>query len=334
LKRFLPKRNFIDKTQEDKAEFEYCRLLRPFNPFNWFKIVRKLKEFKPDIIVNYWWSPKLAPMHIFVLSRIKAKTISICHNIIPHEKSILDNFLTKRFLKAIDYFIVHGQSEKEKLLNIFPEINVKNIVVTPLPSFENQFKYEKLTTEEARNKINLHGKVLLFFGIVRPYKGLINLLQAMPLINERYNDVTLQIVGEFWWDQRKIAEKIINELDLQNVRIIDNYVPDKDVGIYFQAADVLVIPYERGSGSGVISIAFSYNKPVVATNVGTFSEVIKDKETGLIIQPKNPQAIADAIIYLYDELNMDEVKENIEKESYRFSWDKLVDVFEEFIKQC
>ncbi|NHJ41102.1 MAG: glycosyltransferase, partial [Asgard group archaeon] len=261
-----------------------------------------------------------------------AKKICICHNIAPHEKVFFNKILIRRFLKKFDYFIVHGESQKEQLLKFSSKINSQDVAVTTIPTFINHFNAEKLTTKEAREKLDIQGKILLFFGFVRPYKGLSNLIYSLPIINEKYDDVILLIAGEFWWNQRKIIDNIIDELQLRNIQIVDQYIPDEEVGIYFQAADVVILPYNTGSGSGVIQTAFSYSKPVIATDVGTFSEIIKDKKIGLIIPPKNPPAIADAVIYLYEEMDRKELEKNIAKELHHFSWEKLIDVFDIFMK--
>jgi glycosyltransferase involved in cell wall biosynthesis len=328
-KRLYPGKKLVDVTQSDRSEFEYVRLINSANPFNWPKVVRKVKSFNPNYILIYWWTPFMAPMYRYIITRVNAKAICVCHNVIPHERTPADKRLTRRCFRTIDYFIVHGQKEKDDLLNFMPKINASSIIVTPHPSYNVQFVFEELSKAQAQEKLQLSGKVLLFFGFIRPYKGLPYLLQALPLINEKYVDVTLLIVGEFWKGQREIADKIIKEHALENIRIVDEYVPDEEVGMYFQASDVVILPYESATGSGIIQIAFGFKKPVIATDVGTLAEIVHDKKSGLIIPPKNVKSIADAVSYFFEKLDQKNLEKYIEKDAYRFSWNKLVDVIED-----
>jgi glycosyltransferase involved in cell wall biosynthesis len=332
-KRLYPGKKLVDKTQTDRSEFDYVSIINSANPFNWPKVVREVKKFKPDFIIIYWWTPFLAPMYRYVISRVKAKIICLCHNVLPHERSFIDKILTRRCFNKVDYFITHGQKEKDELIDFLPKLDPTNIAVTPHPSYGIQFKFEDLTAKEAKEKLDLKGKIILFFGFVRAYKGLPNLLRAIPLINKKYDDVTVLVVGEFWKGQREIADRIIEELQIKNIRLIDDYVPDEEVGVYFQASDVVVLPYDTATGSGIIQIAFGFTKPVIVTDVGTLAEIVHDKKSGLVIPPKDPKAIAEAISLFYDKMDHKKLEEYITKEAYRFSWDKLVDVTEEFLNK-
>ena len=140
---------------------------------------------------------------------------------------------------------------------------------------------------------------------------------------------SLLIVGEFWKD-RSVYLEIIEILGIgDHVRIIDEYVPNEDVGRYFQAADLVVQPYESATGSGVVQLAFGFRKPVVATAVGSLPEIVEDGKTGFTVPPGDAVAIARAVIRFFKENRAEEFSRNIEKQQYRFSWDHLVDGIEE-----
>jgi len=183
------------------------------------------------------------------------------------------------------------------------------------------------TSETCRKAINVTSPVILFFGFVREYKGLKYLIAAMPEILTKI-PATLLIVGEFWKD-KAVYLKMIDDLGIgAHVKIVDAYVPNEDVDQYFNAADLVVQPYVSATGSGVVQMAFGFNKPVVATAVGSLPEIVEDGKTGFVVPPADPFAIARAVIRFFDENKAVTFGENIKNQQYRFSWDHLVDGIE------
>lgn len=140
---------------------------------------------------------------------------------------------------------------------------------------------------------------MLFFGHVRPYKGLGVLLEAMPLVLQRIH-CTLLIAGEFYEDGRKYLQQI-DSLSLGvHVQIVDQYIPNEQVNLYFAAADVVVLPYISATQSAIVSLAYSYHKPVIATQVGGIPELVKEGKTGFLVRPDQPRELAEAIIKFYE----------------------------------
>ncbi|HLC01934.1 MAG TPA: glycosyltransferase, partial [Anaerolineales bacterium] len=179
---------------------------------------------------------------------------------------------------------------------------------------------------EARERLGLTGKILLFFGLIRRYKGLPHLLEAMPLIL-RELDCTLLIVGEFYQGRERCLH-LINSLGLASrVQIIDRFVPDEEVSLYFSAADLVVLPYESATQSGIVPIAHAFERPVVTTRVGGLPEAVRDGETGLLVQPHNPAALAEAIVRFYEEGMEMRFRRNIQQQQ-RFSWKELADTLQ------
>jgi len=156
---------------------------------------------------------------------------------------------------------------------------------------------------------------------VREYKGLKYLLDAMPLILKKF-DVDLLIAGEFWQDKQDYLNRIRNLRIGKNVKIFDQYIPDEQVATYFSAADLVMLPYLDASQSGIIQIAIGALKPVVTTNVGAIDDFVDDKETGYIIPPKNPEAIAKAVVDFYGNRRQKEFEANIMKKKKIFAWSK------------
>jgi glycosyltransferase involved in cell wall biosynthesis len=153
------------------------------------------------------------------------------------------------------------------------------------------------------------------------------LISAMHEIFTKIS-ATLLIVGEFWKDKAEYL-KMIDDLGIgAHVKIVDAYVPNEDVGQYFNAADLVVQPYVSATGSGVVQVAFGLNKPVVATNVGSLSEIVKHGENGYLVPPKDSKAISRTVLQFFKDKNAIHFEDNIRKNQYRFSWDHLVDGIE------
>jgi glycosyltransferase involved in cell wall biosynthesis len=218
-----------------------------------------------------------------------------------------------------DYFFVHSESDGRRLKELVPSALI-TYAFHPLYDF---FDTGMLSKPEARAKLNLQEDTILFFGFIRPYKGVENLLRAMPRILKQRR-VTLLVVGEFW-DGREAFTRLIAELKIEDaVKVVDRYVPNEEVGLFFSAADLIVLPYTSGTGSGIVQIANGLEKPVVATRVGSLPEVVEDGSTGYLVNPGDPEALAQAVIRFYAEEKEAEFIDGIRRRKDRFSWQNLV----------
>lgn len=300
-------------------------LVNTANPFNWINSARKIKKLKPDYIIMQWWHPYFSPCYtgLSMLTR-KIPKIFVCHNVFPHERFPLDKFLTRTVLRKGKAYITHSAMDAEDLKEI---VAVPNYETTVLP-VHNSFKMKNLTKPQARLAANVaeDKKILLFFGFVRDYKGLRHIINAMPEIVKYDSNIRLMIVGEFRSDKEHYLEQIKNLGIGDNIDIVDGYIPDSGIEKYFAASDLIVLPYESATQSGIVQIAYGFEKPVIATNVGGLPEVIADGKTGYIVEPKNPKALAEAVIRFFDENKSEEFTENVRKEAYRYSWDRMNEV--------
>ncbi len=300
-------------------------LVNTANPFNWINSARKIKKLKPDYIIMQWWHPYFSPCYtgLSMLTR-KIPKIFVCHNVFPHERFPLDRFLTRTVLRKGKAYITHSAMDAEDLKEI---VAVPNYETTVLP-VHNSFKMKNLTKPQARLAANVaeDKKILLFFGFVRDYKGLRHIINAMPEIVKYDSNIRLMIVGEFRSDKEHYLEQIKNLGIGDNIDIVDGYIPDSGIEKYFAASDLIVLPYESATQSGIVQIAYGFEKPVIATNVGGLPEVIADGKTGYIVEPKNPKALAEAVIRFFDENKSEEFTENVRKEAYRYSWDRMNEV--------
>lgn len=298
------------------------------NPFNIIASAGKIRKQKPDAVILQWWHPYFAPCY-YILAKClrKIPIIVTCHNVFPHERFPMDRFLTKLVLRQADGYIVQSHLDEADLLKVNPKANY---VVTPHPTY-NAFKMKDMSREEARSILQMDGDspMLLFFGFVREYKGLHYLLDALADVKGQIPDVQLWIVGDFG-DDKDIYLKQIEENHLEGcINIVEGYIPDQEVEKYFAAADLVVLPYVSATQSGIVQIAYGFEKPVVVTNVGGLPDVVWDKETGYVVPSRSPEAITKAIIGFYREDSSVDWQANIRAKAQEFSWETMVDRIEE-----
>jgi glycosyltransferase involved in cell wall biosynthesis len=310
FKRLYPSFLFPGKTQFDESgeplDIESTRLIDSMNPLSFWAAARTIKSFVPDLIVFQWWQPFFA---------VAYAAIFLCHNVLPHERSFLDDILIRVAFLQCNRFFVQSQEDRRNLLTFKRDAGV---VVHPHPIYDlfNRGRYSK---ESARRELGVTGRVALFFGLIRDYKGLPVLIDAFATVVEKIA-ATLLIVGEFYESKASCVARIRRlKLDDQ-VRVVDRYVPNEEVEKYFMACDVVVLPYLSATQSGIAQIAFAFDKPVIVTNVGGLPDVVDDGVTGYVVPPKNPDALSEAIVKFFDGAKEDYMSEAVSRAKQRFSW--------------
>lgn len=321
--------DFKDKTSKEKIQFPAKEIIDTINPFTWLSAFWEIRKNNPELLIFHWQSPYFSLVYftIMFLARIftRAKILLICHNVLPHESRFADKLLTRLTFSQADYFIVHS---KEDFNNLKRSIPNKPTKLGFHPTY-TLFNLTNSTKEQAKKELNLTGKVLLFFGFIRKYKGLDYLLKALPLVLKKIK-VTLLIVGEFWESKKEYLAEI--KKFGPAIRLVDKYVPNEEVEKYFSASDVLVLPYVSATQSGIVQIAYGFNKPVLVSDVGGLPDVVFHNKTGLIFKSKNIKEIAESIISFYEKNKENEFIENIKKEKSRFSWENYIKIIESFKK--
>lgn len=322
--RLYPSFLFPGRTQYEeqgaRVRIEGERVIDSIDPRSWKRAGRAVANFKPDVIVVQWWHPFFAPAFRGVISNARKfagrpSVVYLCHNVLPHESSRHDRMLVRWGLAKADAFLVQSQEDRIKLLAIHPGARVG---VTPHPTY-TQFAEGSLTRQDARQRLELKGRVLLFFGLVRAYKGLHTLLQAYAKVAEKL-DATLMIVGEFY-ENRAPYDAEISALGIgARVRVVDRYIPDEEVEVYFRAADLVVLPYKSATQSGITQTAFAFERPVVVTAVGGLPDVVDDGVTGFVVPPDDPGALAGAIERFFATGAAESMAAAIRAQSDRFSW--------------
>ncbi len=302
-------------------------LINTANPFNWMRSARRINRMNADVVVFQWWHPYFAPCYYF-LSRLicRSKIMFVCHNVFPHERFPLDRLLCKMVLGQGDYFVTQSQSDQRDLIRIKPD--ARNIV-TPHPTY-NAFKMQNLSQEAARTSLgaDVNVPMILFFGFVREYKGLKYLLKAMPIIIKEFPGLQLWVVGDFGDNRSEYTEIITEEGIENNIELVEGYIPDKEVERYFAAADLVVLPYISATQSGIIQIAYGFEKPVLVTDVGGLPDVVRDGETGYVVKSASASAIAEGVIRFFRSGLQVNWTENIRKLSDDFSWETMVERIE------
>ncbi len=336
FKRQYPSIFFPGKTQHDLSKDAEALpselILDSIGPISWLRVFLRIYRFQPDFIAFSYWMPFFAPCYgsISFLTRLftKTKILFICHNIVPHESSPLDRFLTRLALWNVHFFIVMSKTVQKSLLNFKPNAVYRE---TPHPVYDH-FKAD-LDGKTARRRLNLSPEenVLLFFGYVRKYKGLHTLIEAMPFILKKIK-VKLLVAGEFYDDRKKYTDRIEQLKIEKSVLLFDEYIPNEKVGDFFAAADVVVLPYISATQSGIIQIAYRYNKPVITTDVGGLPEVTVDGKTGYIVPAQNPQALAAAVVRFFSDENGKKFEKFIAEYKKKFSWERLVEEVEGFFR--
>ncbi|MGC8596141.1 MAG: glycosyltransferase [Candidatus Kryptoniota bacterium] len=210
---------------------------------------------------------------------------------------------------------------------------MRNPVYRNVPHPVYEIFGESISRKVARKELgfNENEKVALFFGFIRAYKGLKVLLEAMPVVLKNVN-LKLLVVGEFYEDPKPYIDFIKEHGLVGNVILIDKYVPNRDVALYFSAADLVVLPYVSATQSGIVQIAYNFGIPVIVTDVGGLSEVVTDGVSGYVVEPNSPITLADAIVKFYSNDNAARLKRGAQMQKEKYSWENLVKAIESFVQ--
>lgn len=322
---------FPGKTQQESGEagipVASTRLIDSINPLNWIVNGFRLRNRNADLVISTFWLPFFGPssgtLHK-LLRRKTTKTLTILHNIVPHEHRPGDILFTKYLFRHTDYFIAQSESVGKDLLKFVPNARYKRVA---LPMF-SLFK-DRIPKAEAKKALGITDeKLIMFFGYIRPYKGLHVLIDAMKIVKQKM-DLRLLVCGEFYGDEKQYRAQM-KETGIDDVTtVFSDYIPNERVHLYFSAADVLVQPYVTATQSAIAQMAYFFSSPIIATNVGALPEVVIHEKSGLIVPPNDPQALAGAIIRFYDEKMEQHLMAGAAEERKKYSWDAMVDAIEQ-----
>jgi D-inositol-3-phosphate glycosyltransferase len=333
-----PKIFFPGKTQYNKGPapegIKIIRELNSINPINWLRTGLKIRKEKPDILLIRYWLPFMAPCLGIVARLVKSNKytmiISVVDNAIPHEKRPGDMMLTRFFMKSIDGAVVLSDVVRYDIESFRKDIPIS---VTTHPLFDNYGK--KISRNDALSALNLDPDCiyLLFFGIVRNYKGLDILLKAFADKRLREKKLKLIVAGEFY-ESEVPYRKIVEESGLEkDVIFFNRFIDDNEVKLFFSSADLVVQPYKSATQSGVTQIGYQFEVPMLVTDVGGLKEIVPHEKCGYVVKP-DPEDIADSILDYLDNNRKGAFTECVKKEKEKFSWNKMTDSVTEVFYRC
>ena len=302
------------------------RRIDTLNPVSWIRTGLSVRSRAPALLVFPYSLPFFAPSFGTIAAIARRATgiriVYLCHNVIPHEARPGDRLLTKFAFSFADGFVVQSESVRHDLLRLRPDARI---------SFAHHPVYnafgEPIDKHEARKKLGLiNRRTLLFFGYVRHYKGLSVRLEAVS----RTEEIALVVAGEFY-EREELYADLIRRLGIESrVTVINRYIPTDDIHLYFSAADAVVVPYRSATQSGIIQLAYSFNRPVIASAVGGLSEVVSHGVNGRLVPAGDPEALADEIRTFYRNGEEVTMPESVETSKHLYSWRALADAVESF----
>jgi glycosyltransferase involved in cell wall biosynthesis len=362
-------RDFIDrKTKTDKLKgtgIKVHYITNYNNPFSWIKTVKLIRGLNPDKVIIQWSiAIQGIPLGYIGKQIGKIKSIELyfdMHFVIQKEGSSLDNRFTKLGVKNANAYIVHAFQTANELKELFPNknfeviergkpINDTGIKVLKLyhPVYDMFSPDPKFNVAKQKEEWGLKKHVFLFFGFIRKYKGLHNVIEAFAKLSEKRDDVSLMIVGEAFWntlDKKKLSTKLksatfglakklflkkqddesgynplalVDKLNLKDkIYMKIDFVPDEEVHKYFQVSDNIMLFYLTATPSGIESMGYNFKMPMLVTNVGHFSETVKDGYNGYMAEPGNIESMVAVMEKAIDKpIN----RENVAATSKDMSW--------------
>ena len=306
------------------ADLRICRCVNTMNPLNWVRVGRRIRRERPDFVLMKYWTPFMAPCFgtIARIARGNGHTKVLCQidNVEPHERHLTDKPFNRYYLHSVDGFVYMSEQVHSELR----AYSDAPALFSPHPLFENFG--ERVERSEACVRLGLDpaNRYVLFFGLIRDYKGLDLLLDAWAQLRRagRTEGRRLIVAGEFYTAKEPYLNRIADNGLQDEVLLHDRFIPDDDVKYYFSAADFVVQPYKTATQSGVTQIAYQFCVPMVVTKVGGLAEIVPDGRVGYVCEP-TPEGVAGAIERMYEGDTLQRFRENCVEERRRFSWEEM-----------
>jgi glycosyltransferase involved in cell wall biosynthesis len=313
------------------------RTLAPLAPWTWLSTARQIAAEAPDLFVVQWWVPFWGPSFGSVMRLVRAtsgaRVLAVCHNILPHEgPRPFETALTRWALSPAHGYLVHSQADEVRLRALGVDGSIERAVL-PFHSIAGGGTDPGDTVSAAAASagaraamgVAADARVILFFGFVRPYKGVEGLLAALPRVIEAEPRAHLIIAGEFWQPQDVLLGPLRAAGLADRVTVMDRYIPNEEVPGIFAAADVVVLPYVEASQSGVVTLAVEAGLPIVATRIGGLPDVVEHGTTGLLVPPRDEAALAAALADVLTRPELaEQLRAGVSRARDRFGWDVLI----------
>jgi glycosyltransferase involved in cell wall biosynthesis len=318
---------FPGKTQKEEGHRDLgtIRIRTTINsiaPWTWLSTAKAILEEKPDIIIVRFWIPFMAPalsaICRYVKKRSGVRIVGLLDNVIPHEHRIGDRTLTQMFLNSCDHFAVMSSSVMADL-GSFDRSKTRKLLYHPIYDHFG----EPVPMAEARERLglSLNDHVILFFGLVRHYKGLDLLLKAVAQMPDR-SKLKVLVAGEFYEGKDECLDIIRRNGLEEHVLLHDRFIPEHEVRDYFCAANIMAQPYRSATQSGVTQIAYHFGTPMLVTDVGGLPEMVPHRKVGYVCKSK-PEAIASHLSDFFAGNDEQCFRKNMPKERERFGWERF-----------
>jgi glycosyltransferase involved in cell wall biosynthesis len=328
---------FPGTTQFDSSSFipfehknKIHRIINSINPFTWRKAFLTLKKEQPDVVIFVWWMPFFGPALGYIARKIKknlksTKITFLVENYISHENRWFDRFFTKKTLKWADSFISQSSYIKEQIQQDFPNAPIYQTTLSIFDCYD----LENYSKQSAREFLGIKTEhVILFFGLIRPYKGLDRLIETFAQLLKDNPDTSLLIVGENYESMEKYQDLIARYNLKNNVLLFNKFIPNEEVEPYFKAADVVVMPYYSGTQSGILMMAYGFKIPVVVTDVGGIAELVVPNKTGIVVQNNEVKNLLPAINQILNTKNAVSYSDMIKTHTHNLGYVNLGSILE------
>lgn len=280
------------------------------NPVTWWRTVRDILRLEPGLVVLHWWTWFWAPCFAFMIHMLRRRGVRvafICHNLADHDAHGASAWISRRMIGMADAYLVHSSGHARELEARFPG---RPVATHPIPVYGHY--------PPATGALPKRGRLeLLFFGFIRPYKGLDVLLEALEVLAD--DKVHLTIVGEHWGDSASLVQRTTGR---PGIELKLGYMSDEEVAEHFARADFIMLPYTAATPSAVASVALHYDTPVIASRVAGLVDVVIEDSTGILVPPGDPAALAEAL-RLADRHKAAELQQGIARFKQRNSWETL-----------
>lgn len=285
-----------------------------FNPFSWRAVAKAVQELGPDAVALPHWTAAWTPFEFF-LTHQRVPVFGVVHNPFDHSGSPWSRWASWTALRRFRGFLTHAKVVAWQLSRWFPN---KPVRVHPLPPPE----VTPVARQEARQRLGIpqEAVVFLFFGLIRPYKGLDLLLEAATLLPAEPRWV-LAVAGEVWGESERLKTALAHPAVASRVLFNPRWVPEEESAVWFSAADAVVLPYRRATGSAVASQALAYGLPLVASRTGGLEEVVEDGVNGLLVDPGDVAGLARALEAMLVEERRETLAGGARRLGSRWSWD-------------
>ncbi|MDD1719332.1 MAG: glycosyltransferase [Methanoregulaceae archaeon] len=318
-------------TQEFKEGIEVHEILDWYNPLSWVTGWRI--AHRSDVIILEWWTSSVAHMYLIIeLLLFKNKPVVIeFHEVVDTlEDSIwilrVYAKVAGRLVRSLaSWYVVHSEADRALVISRY-HVPPERTVIIPHGLYD---QYPVIQRAVAKEKLGIREDyTILFFGLLRPYKGVKTLIEAFGLLPRGIVEQSrLLIVGEAWEDQESVLMSRESKYK-DRITVIDRYVTDDEISIFFSAADVLVIPYTRASASGVAHIGMAFGLPIVASSVGGLLEGLGTYSGTTFVQPQKADDLAAALLYVADHRQYFAPPEELRWEAVGKKWKQLLDQIE------